>query len=125
MKRLTVWALVGMVVLHLVATLLVEGAYPVFALVIELPLLVLAGLVATGRRGAAAAAAVVAGLLAAVTAASQLSDPTVSDAPEFIPILLFVGLGAVVLVAGSIMAVKGGTGVGDRSWSPRLRDRAP
>lgn len=104
-RNLTVAALLGMVLVHMIGTIAVRGDYPRFALIVEIPLLALALWVATGARWAAPVAAVVTALLAvytAVGAGSRLAD---LDRGEMLTAILFFGLGLVAVVASVVATV--------------------
>lgn len=104
-RNLTVAALLGMVLVHMIGTIAVRGDYPRFALIVEIPLLALALWVATGARWAAPVAAVVTALLAvytAVGAGSRLAD---LDRGEMLSAILFFGLGLVAVVASVVATV--------------------
>jgi hypothetical protein len=105
-RTLTVAALLGMVLVHLVGTVAVRGDYPVFALIVEIPLLALALWVATGARWAALAAAIITSLLAVYTAVGAGSRLTDLDRGEMLTAILFFGLGLVAVVAGVATTVQ-------------------
>lgn len=99
-RTLTVGAMVGMAFIHLVSTIVIESEYPVLALVIELPLLMVAGLVATGRRWAAAVAAGLSGLLLLYTVVGSAERLTQPHAPEFVSLVLWLALALAATTTG-------------------------
>ncbi len=98
--KLTVAALVGMAAVHLITVLLVEGEYPLFALVIELPLLAVAAVAATGWRWAPAVAAGLSALFLLLTSAGSISRLTQPRDPAFLSVWLFLILALVAVIAG-------------------------
>jgi hypothetical protein len=98
-REVAVVALVGMVVVHLVATIAVRGEYPRFALIVELPLLALAMWVGTGARWAAPVATVITTLLVIYTAVGAGSRLGELDGGETLAAVLFFGLALAAVVA--------------------------
>lgn len=98
-RRIAVVALVGMVVVHVIATIAVRGEYPRFALIVELPLLALATWVGTGARWAASVAAVITTVLVVYTALGAGSRLSELEGGEALAAVLFFGLGLVAVVA--------------------------
>ena len=99
-SKLTIAALVGMAAAELIGVLLSQGEHPPVALVIELLLLALAGLVYTRRWWASALAAGLSGLFALLSLSSSISMLAESRIPEFIFAVIFLGLALVATTAG-------------------------
>ncbi len=95
-----VGALLGMVLVQVVGATVIYGEFRSFTLFVAVPLLLLAGLVATGRRWAAAVAASITALLVVYTALGAGSRLTELDGGEILAAVLFFGLGLVAVVAG-------------------------
>lgn len=92
-------ALLGMLVIHVIATIAVRGEYPRFALIVELPLLALAIWVASGARWAAGVATVITTFLVVYTAMGAGSRLGELDGGEALAAVLFFGLGLAAVVA--------------------------
>lgn len=98
-RRIAVVALLGMLVVHVIATIAVRGEYPRFALIVELPLLALAIWVASGARWAAGVATVITTFLVVYTAMGAGSRLGELDGGEALAAVLFFGLGLAAVVA--------------------------
>lgn len=110
-RRLTVGALLGMTLTHLWATVLVQGEYARFALIIiDVPLLALAVWVATGARWAAPAATAITALLAVSSAVGAGSRLTELDGGEVLAAAMFIGFALLAVVAGTATAVRSKSG---------------
>lgn len=99
-SKLTIAALVAMAAAELIGVLLSQGEHPPVALVIELLLLALAGLVYTRRWWASALAAGLSGLFALLSLSSSISMLAESRIPDFIFAVIFLGLALVATIAG-------------------------
>lgn len=108
-------ALLGMVLAHLLAMILVERGYPPIALLIEVPLLALAAWVATGARGAAVTATAVTALFAMLTATGAGSRLAELDGGEILAGAAFFGLALLAAVAGTATAAGGRRGKDDQA----------
>jgi uncharacterized membrane protein len=113
-SKITIAALVGMAAAELIGILLSQGEHPPVALVIELLLLALAALVATGRWWASGLAAGLSGLFALLSLSSSISTLAESRISEFIFAVIFLGLALVATIAGFRVTVQ----------NYRSRDRA-
>jgi hypothetical protein len=104
--KLTILALIGMAVTHMVSTLVFGDGLNTFAIVFELVLLGLAVLVTTRKWWSYALAALVSTLLFLATftgSGDRLADP---GDPAFISLVLFLGFALVAVVAGIWSAVQ-------------------
>jgi len=104
--RLTMAALVGMAITHVLTTIAIEGELPVFAIVFEAILLGLAALLTTRRWWAYALGAVVAGLLFLLTLTGSTNRLVDTSDPAFLSVAAFLGLALIAVVAGVWSAVQ-------------------
>ncbi len=99
-SKITIVALVGMAAAELIGVLLSQGEHPPVALVIELLLLALAGLVYTRRWWASAMAAGLSGLFTLLSLSSMISTLAESRILDIIFAVVFLGLALVATIAG-------------------------
>jgi hypothetical protein len=99
-SRLAMASLVAMALAELIGVLLSQGEHPPIALVIELLLLALAGLVYTRRWWASAIAAGLSGIFVLLSISSLASTLAGSRIPEFIFAIIFMGLALVATITG-------------------------
>ena len=99
-SKVAMTALVGMAAAELIGVLVSRGEHPPAALVIELLLLTLAGLVYSRRWWASAMAAGGSGLFALVTLSSTISMLAQSRISDFILGVIFLGLALTATIAG-------------------------
>lgn len=105
-SKLTIAALVAMAAAELIGVLLSQGEHPPVALVIELLLLVMAGLVYTRRWWASALAAGLSGVFVLLALPSSISTLAESRIPEFIFAVIFLGLALIATIAGTQATVQ-------------------
>ena len=99
-SKLAIASLVAMASAELIGVLLSQGEHPPVALVIELLLLALAGLVYTRRWWASAIAAGLSGIFVLLSLSSLASTLAGSRIPEFIFAIIFMGLALVATITG-------------------------
>ena len=99
-SKLAMAALVAMAAAELVGVLLSQGEHPPIALVIELLLLGLAGLVYTRRWWASGLATAFSGVFTVLALSSAVSVLAGSRTPDLVFALLVLGLALVATVAG-------------------------
>lgn len=104
--RLTMAALAGMAIAHVLSTLAFNGELPVLAIIMELILFGTAGLVMTGSWWAYAAGVAIAGLLFIFTITGSLDRLTDPSDPAFLSVATILGLGAAAILAGMWSAVR-------------------
>ena len=105
-SKVAVAALVAMAVAEFIGILLLEGEHPPVALVIELLLLGLAGLVLTRRWWASALAAGLSGLFTLLALSSAVSILAEGRILDFIFAAMFLGLALVATIAGTRATVQ-------------------
>ena len=110
--RLTMVALLGMAVAHLLTTLIVEGELSGLAIMFELVLAGLAALVTTGRWWTYALAAAISGLVFLLTFTGSIERLTDTSDPAFLSVVSFLALALLAVIAGIRSAIKAGRGAG-------------
>lgn len=99
-SKLAIAALVSMAAAEFIGVLLTQGEHPPVALLIEILLLVMAGLVYTRRWWASALATGFSGLFTLLAIPSSISALAGSGVLDFIFAVIFLGLALVATVAG-------------------------
>ena len=99
-SKLAMAALVTMAAAEFIGVLLSQGEHPPVALVIELLLLALAGLVYTRKWWASGLATALSGVFVILAVPSSISALTESRVPDMVFAVVFLGLALVATVAG-------------------------